>query len=885
MRTLRRLLHAFRSRRDDADLREEIETHRSLRQDRLEQEGYAPGDAAVASRRALGNTTLAREDAREAWAWRTIDALRQDLRTVIRGLAKSPGFTIVAVGTLALGIGANTALFSLFDSLSLRTLPVRDPASLVYVEDGSWTNRIWQALDRHREELFDGAFAWSDEHFDTSQGGETAFVDGAYVSGRMFDVLGVAPIRGRALTAADDRPGGASAVAVISHRFWQQRFGGAGDVVGRRLTLNHVPFTIIGVAPAGFFGPEVGRTDDVMIPVAAKALIDGSDDALRSGWYWWLEIMARRKPGQTVEELNAAIAGLMPQLRDEARPTDGPPAALAEYMSAPLTVTPAAGGHSELRADFQAPLLAVLAVVGIVLLIACANIANLLLARAVSRHHELSVRLVLGASRWRLARLLLAESLVLAAAGAALGVAFAWWSGTLLVGQLDTWRSAVSLDLHLDWRVLGFTAALTALTAVVAGVAPALGLRRVAPNDALKDGGRTLAGDRRFTIRGALIVAQIALSLALVVAAGLFLRTFRSLSAMPLGFTPEPLVVADLDLRAVTTDRAAQFALMERLRTAAAAVPGVTSTATSLITPLDGSGWNAGVGDATGMPDRSRMTWMNAISPGWLETMGTRLVAGRDFEPADVTAGTPAVAIVNQAFASRFLKGSPIGQLVRVGGPSNRPAYRIVGVAADAVYRSPREGFVPTMYVPPSAQGQFGTHVMIAAAPGQRAAVERAVSAALAEVDPRVSFTFRTFDEYIHAATLREQLVAVLSTFFGALGLLLAAIGLYGIVSHAVTARRTEIGLRLALGASTGGIIGVIFRRVAVLLAAGLVFGTAASLWAVGFVQTLLFHVEARDPATFAAAAAVLTVAVLVAAWLPARRAARLDPARVLRES
>jgi predicted permease len=884
MRVLRRLLHLLRSRRHDADLRDELETHRSLRQDRLEREGYAPGDAAIASRRALGNVTLAREDAREAWAWRTLDALRQDLRTVLRGLATSPGFTVVAIGTLALGIGANTALFSLFNSLSLRTLPVRDPGSLVYVQGGSWTNPIWQALDRHGHELFDGAFAWSDERFDLSQSGETAFVDGAYVSGRMFDVLGVSPVRGRPLTAADDTVGGESAVAVISHRFWQQRFGGADDVVGRQLTLNRVPFTIVGVAPAAFFGPEVGRTDDVMIPIAAKASIDRSDDGLRSGWYWWLEIMARRKPGQTVEQLNTTLAGLMPQLREEARPKDGPPSALADYMRDPLVVAPATTGRSELRGDFETPLLAVLAVVGVLLLIACANIANLLLARAVSRHHELSVRLVLGASRWRLARLLLAESLVIAVVGAALGVVFAWWSGALLVRQLDTWRNTVSLDLQLDWRVLGFTAALAALTAIVAGVAPALGLKRVAPNDALKDAGRSIAGDRRFTVRGALIVAQIALSLTLVVAAGLFLRTFRSLSGVPLGFTPEPLVVATLDLHAITTDRAVQFALMERLRTAAAAAPGVRSAVTSAITPLSGAGWNARVGETPTEPaDRRQMTWMNAVSPGWFATMGTPLLAGRDFDAGDVTTGTPAVAIVNQAFANRFLKGPAVGQVVRVGGPSNRPAYRIVGLLADAVYRSPREGAVPTIYVPPSVD-DFGTSLTIAAAPGQRAAVQRAVAAALTRAAPRVSFTFRTFDEYIHATMLREQLVALLSAFFGALGLLLAAVGLYGVVSHAVNARRTEIGVRLALGSSAGGIIGLIFRRVAVLLAIGLIIGAAASLWAARFVQTLLFQLDARDPTTFVAAALVLAAAVILAAWLPARRAARLDPARVLRE-
>jgi predicted permease len=874
MRTLRRLLHLLRSSRHDADLREEMETHRSLRQEHLERDGATARDAEGASRRALGNVTLSHEDAREAWTWSALDAIARDVRTVFRGLRKNPGFTIVAVGTLALGIGANTALFSLYNSLSLRTLPVRDPGSLVFLQHGEWTYPIWEAIDHHRDEVFDGAFAWSNEKFDLAQGGETTFVSGAYISGRMFDVLGITPVRGRPISAADDMLGADSAVAVISHGFWQRHFGGRDDVVGQRLTLNRVPFTVVGVAPAGFFGPEVGRTDDVMIPFAANPLINGSDRSLRGAdahWFWWVDIMARQKPGQTLEQTTAALRSLQPRLREESLPA-GPPGALADYMKAPLELAPAATGFSELRGDFETPLVAMLAVVGLVLLIACANIANLLLARAVARQHELSVRLALGASRWRLARLLFAESLLIALAGAALGVVFASWSSALLVYELGTWRNAVSLDLQLDWRVLAFTAVLAGLTAIIAGVAPALGVRRVAPNDALKDAGRSL------------VVTQIALSLVLVVAAGLFLRTFQSLSHVPLGFTPEPLLVARIDLHASTTDRTQQLALMERLRAAAAAAPGALSAATSVITPIDGSGWNAGVGDDAGIPDRSRMTWMNAVSPGWFATMATPLLAGRDFDSADLHSDDR-VAIVNRMFAGRFLKGSsPIGQTIRVGGPRNRPPYRIVGVAADAVYRSPKEGAVPTMYVPPSAD-DFGVNVTIATAPGQRSAVQRAVAAALTQADPRVSFTFRTFDEYIHAAMLREQLVALLSTFFGGLGLLLAAVGLYGVVSHAVNARRTEIGVRMALGANAAGIVRLIFRRVVVLLAIGLAAGATLGLWASRFLDsTMLFKLDARDPATFAGAIVVLAAAVVIAAWLPARRAARLDPARVLRE-
>ncbi|MEO7190861.1 MAG: ABC transporter permease [Vicinamibacterales bacterium] len=879
----RRLWHLLRLSRHDAELREEIETHRSLRQGQLERHGLTSRDAAEVSRRVLGNVALAREDVRTGWTLRSVDGLRQDLGAVLRGLRKSPGFTLVAVGTLALGIGANSALFSVYNGLLLRTLPVKDPGSLALLGTGEWTYPIWQAVNRRSSELFDGAFAWSPDRFDLSPGGETAFVDGAYMSGRLFDVLGIRPAHGRLLASADDDIN-RGAVVVISHRFWQQRFGGAQDVVGRTVALQRVPFTIVGVMPEGFFGPDVGRVADVMIPFGAEPLIRGNSSFLTGHWTWWVEIMARLRPGQTLEQATAALRAVQPQLRAESLP-EGTPSMLERYMTEPLMLLPAATGRSDLRGRFETPLVAMLAVVGLVLLVACANIANLLLARALTRRHELSVRLALGASRWRLARLLLAESLVVAATGAAAGLVFASWSSALLVRQLGTWRETISLDMRLDWRVLGFTAALACLTAIVAGVAPALGVKRVAPNEALKDSGRGIAGDRRFAIRGTLLIAQIAVSLVLVVAAGLFLRTFTSLSRVPLGFQPDRLIIASLNLQSRASAAGEAAPLVERMRAAAAATPGVTSAAVSTITPISGSGWNAGVGErSAGPPDRTRMTWMNAVSPGWFQTMGLRVVSGRDFDTGDVPDGTP-VAIVNEAFVRRFLADrAPLGARVLAGGPRDRTDYHIVGVVSDAVYRSAREGAVPTLFMPETQSDSPATSLTIATAPGQRDAAQRALASSMRQVDPSVAFTLRTFDEYVHASMLQERVVALLSTFFGALSLLLAALGLYGVVSHAVNARRTEISLRIALGASASSIMRLVFKRVGLLLAIGLVCGLSLSLWASPLVQTFLFRLDARDPVTFTSAVVVLTAAVVLAAWLPARRAARLEPARLLRE-
>ena len=894
----RKLLHVLRRARHDADLREEIEAHRALRQAALEGDGLGPEDAAQASRRAMGNVTLAIEDARDVWAMRVLDGLRQDVRAALRGLRKSAGFSAVLIVTFALGIGANTSLFSIFNGLIMRPLPVRDPGRLALLADGSWSYPVWQEIGARAGDQFDGVFAWSRERFDLAQGGRTVPVDGAYVSGRFFDVLGVTAARGRLLTPADDSaapPNGP--VAVISHRFWRQNFNGADDVVGRQLAVQpqRLSFTIVGVMPAGFSGVDVGRVTDVVLPLAAEPLLTGGESVLQTVGASWLEMMVRLKPGQTIEQANAALRGVQPQVRAAVVPRmQGDPAFAARYFTDPLTLTPAAAGASRLRRQFETPLFAMIVAVGLVLLVACANIASLLLARALSRRGELSVRLALGGSRWRLARLLFVESFVVAMAGSALGLVFARWSSALLIQQLGTWESAVSLDVPLDWRVLVFTAALACLCAITAGVAPMVAVKGVAPGEALKSAGRAMTGDRRFAVRGTLVVAQIAISFVLVIAAGLFLRTFASLSLLPLGFRPEPLVVVDLNLLASGIAPEERGARVERLREAVAATPGVRSASLAGIRLLTGGGWatnnRVAVGNGPLPPeDNRKRVWRNAITPGWFETMGIPLRSGRGFNDRD-RVGSPLVAIVNEAFTRRYLPGQqPIGQTLRVDS-ENGPRYEVVGVVADAVYTAPRDGMLPQLYEPlaqrqPEEWNSWANAVLtIEAAPGQRALVERDVATALTQAAPTLVFTSGTFDQMVDATATQERLIAMMSGFFGALALLLAGLGLYGVVAHAVSARRTEIGLRIALGAQRTSIARLAVRRAGVLIVAGLALGLAGSWWAVRFIAPLLFEVEARDPATFAGTASVLCAVGVLAAWLPARRAARLDPASVLRE-
>jgi predicted permease len=888
---LRRLMYFLDRSRREADLREEIESHRAHRQDALERGGLAPGAAASASRRAIGNVSLAVEDVRDVWVSRVVDQLVQDIRIAIRGLRKNPGFTVVAIATLALGIGANTALFSIFNGLILRPLPVRDPGRLALLLEGSWSYPVWAEIKARENELFDGAFAWTDERFDMSGGGQSAFVDGAHVSGRFFEVLGVTAARGRMLTPADDTSAAPDGpVAVISHRFWRERFAGADDAIGRRITLQRRAFTVVGVMPPGFFGVDVGRTADVMVPFAAEPLLKGQGSQLGSVASSWLNIIVRRRAGQSLDQANAALRGVQPQIR--AATVSGVAATrAARYLTRPLTLQDAATGRSPLRSDFARPLIAMIVAVALLLLVACTNIASLLVARVLVRRRELTVRMALGGSRGRLARLLFTESVIVATAGAALGLVFARWSGALLVHQLSTWDGDVSLELALDWRVLGFSMMIATASAIVAGVAPALGVRSVAAGEALKDAGRGLAGDRRFALRGTLVVAQVAVSLMLVAAAGLFLRSFASLNRLPLGFVPEPLLIAELDLQAGDAGIERRGPRAERLREAAAAVPGVRSAALSSVPLLTGGGWGANrvAVDDRPMPAEdlsANRLWLNATGPGWFETMGTPLLAGRDFTGAD-RIGAPLVAIVNPAFVRRYQLGQqPLGRIVRTGVPNGEMRYEIVGLVADTAYTSPRDGMMSTMYVA-LAQVQPPEETVILtinADRGKRAAVERDVAAALVRTDPGIAFVFRTFDQFIDATVTEERLIAILSSFFGGLALLLAGIGLYGIVAQAVRARQHEIGLRLALGAQPRGIVRLVFHRVSVLIVAGLAIGLAVSLWAAQFLGPLLFHVEARDPATFATAAGVLVAAGLLAAWLPARRAARLDPATVLRE-
>jgi predicted permease len=813
-----------------------------------------------------------------------------DWRDAVRSLRATPIITAIAVLSLALGIGANTALFSILNGLILKTLPVHEPDRLVII-DGELTNPIWEQLQARRRQVFDDAFAWSGARFDLSTKGATDIVPGAWVSGNVFDVLGVRAIAGRTFTAADDvRSGGPDGpVAVVSYGFAERRFGGAPQAIGKRLMVNRLSVAIVGVTPPQFFGMDVGRSADVMLPINAGALYPDGARNLDQRSRWWLDIVGRLKPKQTMADAETVLRGIQPQVREATIPQDWSAKDQAGYLKESFKLLSSTYGQSAIRGAYAKPLQAIMVVVSAVLLIACANIANLLLARASARRRELSLRLALGASRFRLGRQLLAESLLLGAVGAVLGLIVAKWGGALLVRQLATPANPVVLDLSVDWRVLAFTAAVALATSLIFGLAPALGVSRVAPHEAIKADGRGVTGDRRFGLRNLLVVVQLALSLSLVVGAALFVRTLAALVNAPLGFTPEPLLVATVEAPA-SVAASQRVAFFDRLRDATLGLPGVAHAGVSLLVPIGVVSWNTEVQPGADLPEppKKPTPWVNAVQPGWFTTVGTPLLEGRDFDARD-RAGAARVLVVNQAFVKTFFGGaSPVGRRIRVGLEGLQvDSHEIVGVVGDAVYRTLRGGFQPTLYMPFAQLSEVWPNniLTVRAAGGSPEALTRGLGQTIAQVDPGAVFTIRPYSLQLRSAVRQERIVAMLGGFFGALALLLAAIGLYGVTSYSVNRRRGEIGIRMALGANPLVVVRLVMARVGGLMVVGGIIGGAIAWWASSYIATLLFGLGPRDPITFVMAIGVLAAAGTLAGWLPARRAARIDPVRVLRES
>ena len=826
-----------------------------------------------------------------------MDAVLQDLRYAIRALRATPVATTIAIASLALGIGANTALFSLLDGLLLKPLPVSEPDRLIAIADSSDDAHITHAVwTRIRDERVVGdAFAWTTDRINVAPSGEAVFLDALWASGRVFDILGVRPIVGRGFSEADDRAGGGSIgpVAVISYGLWQRSFGAASSAIGRTLTIERVPFTIVGVMPPSFFGLDVGSKFDVLLPLEAEPLLGRTPPRLNS---WWLTVMARLPDGASVDAATAALRAAQPAIRQATMPPYTRSEDRDAYLRTPWTARLATTGSSGLRSRYAPALVTLLGIVGCVLLVACANIATLQLARVSARAHEISVRVALGAARRRIVSQLLLESLLLSICGAVLGMVLARWASRLLVHTLSTWARTAFLDLSLDWRVLSATAAVTVTTAALFGAMPAFRAAQAEPAEALKR--NRLDAGIRIGATGALVVAQVALSLLLVAGAGMFVRSFIALAYHDLGFDRSRLLIAIVDARRAAGPPERRIALFERLREAAAGVPGVEAAALSMATPLGSAGVRFMpdiTAPETPMLAQPRRILTTPISAGWLRTYGTRLLAGRDFT-ADDRADSDQVVIVNAAFARTYLAGvNPIGRALvetMMTGPAAENASRqlsIVGLVEDAAFTSVRGPIEPTLYRPFAqlasrwAASYPTISISVRAATAPPASLNHALGAALVGVDPDLTVTFQTVQEQLDVYWIRERLLAMTSSFFGTLAVLLAAMGLYGVTAYTVSRRTREIGIRIALGSSGRAAVTLMLRQTIPLVAIGIGIGVAVTAWASAFIAALLYGVRPRDPAAVSGAAIVLALVAIAAAWVPARRAAGVDPMMALR--
>jgi predicted permease len=836
-----------------------------------------------------------------------MDDLGHDLRYALRTLAKSPGFTLVVVVTLALGIGANTAIFTLMDQVLFRFLPVEEPDRLVVFNgpgpfSGSSHNHsdtlvplshpMFMEL-RDKTTVFSGVLAEYTVPLHVTVGTQTEQVDGVLVSGTFFDVLGLRPAAGRLLTADDDRTPGGHPVAVLSHGFWTRRFAADPKIVGQGLLVNGQHMTVVGIAPPGFHGVEVGQALDMYVPLMMQPQVIPTWTRGLNDWrVRWLTVMARLKPGVSPEQARASVNVLYGQLlrEDLARLESKSERFRTEFAKKSLELLPGGRGVSGLRDQSKTPLLMLMGMVGLVLLIACANVANLLLARASSRQKEIALRLALGASRGRLVRQLLVECVVLSLAGGVLGIAVSMWTADLLLRAMPFEGAARVLSADPDLRVGLFALTLSVLTGVVFGLVPALQSTRPDLAPTLKnESGTLMGGSAPFRFRKGLVVAQVALSLLLLIGAGLFTRSLMNLRQLDPGFAPQRLLAFSVDpsLNGYPLER--RLALLEQIQDDIAAEPGVRSVSLAeeaLMTDSHNSstvsveGYEPKDGENVN-PD------LNAVGTQFFSTLGIPFLAGRDFTDADGT-GAPKVAVVNETFARYFFGDKdPLGRHIGFGSKDKDRRVtdiEIVGLVKDGKAGTLREKPLRFVYLPFTQRTNVGGMTFYARtsvdplglAPRLRGIVQKA-DATLPVTD------LKTMDAQINESLLVERLVAVLSAAFGLLATLLAAVGLYGVMSYAVSLRTREIGVRVALGADRKTVLLMVLKEVAVLAVIGVAIGLPSGYTLGRLVETQLFGLTARDPVTFVVATVTLLLTAFLAGYVPAMRATRVPPMTALR--
>jgi predicted permease len=824
-----------------------------------------------------------------------------DLRYAIRTLSKSPLFVAVAILSLALGIGANTAIFSLIDQLLLRMLPVKNPTELVLLTGegqhyggNNGRHRLsypMYADIRDRNGVFSGMFCSSGVFMSANFGGRPEHATGEFVSGNYFRVLGVGAAIGRVFTERDDLQQGAHPVAVLSYEYWQSRFGLDPSVVGRKVLINGYPFSVVGVSQAGFDGTDVGRTPEIRVPMMMRRQLVSSDFAgLSNRRMRWVSAYGRLKPGMSMDRAKAGLQSLFHQIINmevqqapfahaSANSKDG-------FLKMSMGLTPAAKGQSQLRRQFSKPLWVLMCVVGLVLLIACANVANLLIARATARQKEIAVRLALGAGRRRILAQLLTESLLLSLTGGLAGLLLAVWIDRTLVGFLPSEGTPLTISTVPDWRILVFNLGVSILTGIIFGLAPALQATKPELASTLKDQASAVVGGASVRFRKALVVAQVALSLLLLVGAGLFIRSLQNLRDLDPGFRTGNMLAFSVDapLNGYPEARSLQIYrdLTERLNS----LPGVQSASLAVMPVLQGDEWDnwVTVEGYTPKPNDIPDPHMNFVSSGHFRTLGVPMLAGRDFDTRDER-GSSKVCIVNEKFAKHYLGSNAVGHHIGMGGdPGTKTDITIVGVVRDTKYESMRDE-MPEEVFQPYRQVDFvlGMNAYVRTT-GDPNATFGMVRDAVRGIDSNLPVTdMRTLEKQMDLSLMTERLVASLSTAFALLATLLAGIGLYGVMAYTVTWRTREIGIRMALGAFTGDVIWLVMREVLLLLAIGMAIGLPAAWGLSRLVAAQLYGLTPNDPVSILAAAIGIASVALAAGYLPARRATRVDPMRALR--